>query len=671
MKDANGGTEMLQPIEVEGDGSCLFHSVSRALFGQEIFNRVLRSLCVAEMQAHKAWYAQHLYFGSEDTVQEFLDLIRAPTSEAPTTTFVALAHVLRRPVVLLSSLADITPAGSDLWGTGVYLPARLAPEQCCPHPLLIAWGRSSHDHYVPLCRTTDSGKVLELPPQCRPAASFPQRTPELPGASVERYIPVHCWHLNDTRFSDLDPTSLLFPRPAGQQSAFNALYTKLFKKCLTDAKNLLRDVPTSEAEDLLLSPNFVNAAELAAEARPAWLSLAALVQYEAERVAHEVLVNQAMQTGVDALCIDAWVELKAGLPPQLVDSLAVAQLTQCELALRSAAGMYLSKGMLTQGSVLEILEVAAEMTDERNRICASMYLRNVLAGAIASIQADAAARAQAEADAAAAARAKAEADAKAAAEAREAEFHEVLLTALLNAQHRQPRWASSALARCAHIAHYALFPWHGCISCDALAPHSRSMQAAVAQMAQTQWAPADLAPCGLPATASAPARLLPQTEAAQRLGATMSDGPRLGGASLRPFAAGQRLGATKSAPAGDAAARGMQTARAELAQRLRRAPGFQNMPASASDEELIAALVRTVSGRRAAGSRPAVDDDAPRGKRLRLQEPLLEAVPPHEQVYSAAVGGGEDPAAAAAVDAIALAALGEADGDDLLPDAHR
>ena len=192
------------------------------------------------------------------------------------------------------------------------------------------------------------------------------------------------------------------------------------------------------------------------------------------------------------------------------------------------------------------------------------------------------------------------------------------------------------------------------------------MKAAVAQMDQTQWLAADdLAPCGLPATASAPAHLSPQTEPAQRLGATMSDGPR-----LDRLAAGQRpLGATKSEPAvGAAAARRVQAARAELAKSLRRAPCFQGMAASASDGEVLDALVRTVSGRRSGAPRPAADD-APSGKRMRLQEPLLEAVPPHEQVRSGAVGG-DDPDAAAAVDAIARAALGEADGDDM-PDADQ
>ena len=450
---------MLQPIDVEGDGCCLFHSVSRALFGQEIFNRVLRSRCVAEMEAHKAWYVQHLYFGSEDTFLEDIGLIRAPVSEAPTTALVPLAHVLRRPVVLLSSLADITPAGSELWGTGVYVPARLNPEECCPHPLLMAWGRSSHDHYVPLCRTTDSGQVLELPQRCRPEACFPLRTAELPNAYKERYIPVHCWHLNTTRLDELAPNSLLFPRPADQPSAFDALYSTLFNRCLIDARALLNDITAEEAE-MLRSPNFAREAELAAEAKPAWLRLAALVQYEAGRVAHEVLTRREMRTGVDALCIDAWADLKAGLPEQVVASLTVAQLTQCELAIRTTGTIYVSKGLLTESSVLESMEDAKSMAAESYRICFRLDVMKTLAAIVASTQAAAAAQA--------AAQAQAEADAKAAAEAREAEFHEALMTELVNSQHRQPRWAPSALARCAH--HITRFRQPNRISCAAL-PH--------------------------------------------------------------------------------------------------------------------------------------------------------------------------------------------------------
>ena len=451
---------MLQPIDVEGDGSCLFHSVSRALFGLEVFNRVLRSMCVAEMEAHKAWYAQHLYSDSEDTVLEFIGMIREPTSEAPTTALVALAHVLRRPVVLLSSLADMSDRAEAL-GIGVYLPARLDPKECCPHPLLLAWGRASHDHYVPLCRTTDSGQVLELPQQCRPVPNFPRRTKELPGAYVERYIPSHCWHLNTTRLDELEPKSLLFPRPADQLSAFDALYEKLFKKCVTDAKALLRDVSVEEAE-MLLSPSFASEAELAAEAQPAWLKLAALVQYEAGREAHEVLTRREMRTGVDALCIDAWAELMADLPEQLVASLTVAQLTQCELAIRTTGAIYASKGLLTATSVLESMEDADAIAVRCATICFELRREKLLAEILATIQAaDVAAQAEA--------RAKAEAEAEAAAKAREAEFHEALMNALVNSQHRQPRWAPSALARCApitsHVSHQ-----HDCISRAAL-PH--------------------------------------------------------------------------------------------------------------------------------------------------------------------------------------------------------
>ena len=52
----NGGAAgVLSPIKVEGDGSCLFHAVSRALLGTETFYHVLRRKCAEELEANKAW----------------------------------------------------------------------------------------------------------------------------------------------------------------------------------------------------------------------------------------------------------------------------------------------------------------------------------------------------------------------------------------------------------------------------------------------------------------------------------------------------------------------------------------------------------------------------------------------------------------------------------------
>ena len=58
IAECNGGAAgVLSPFQVEGDGSCMFHAVSRALFGVETFYHVLRRKCAEELEANKAWCA--------------------------------------------------------------------------------------------------------------------------------------------------------------------------------------------------------------------------------------------------------------------------------------------------------------------------------------------------------------------------------------------------------------------------------------------------------------------------------------------------------------------------------------------------------------------------------------------------------------------------------------
>lgn len=68
ISECNGGAAgVLSPFKVEGDGSCMFHAVSRALFGSETFYHVLRRKCAEELAANKAWYG-----GLSGAVQSFL-----------------------------------------------------------------------------------------------------------------------------------------------------------------------------------------------------------------------------------------------------------------------------------------------------------------------------------------------------------------------------------------------------------------------------------------------------------------------------------------------------------------------------------------------------------------------------------------------------------------------
>ena len=50
--DANGH-HVFAPLQATGDGNCLIHSVSKAIFGVECWYQVLRNMVVAELLEHK------------------------------------------------------------------------------------------------------------------------------------------------------------------------------------------------------------------------------------------------------------------------------------------------------------------------------------------------------------------------------------------------------------------------------------------------------------------------------------------------------------------------------------------------------------------------------------------------------------------------------------------
>jgi len=73
---ASGGR--LEAVHVDSDGNCLHHAVSRAIFGREVFYAEIRAQVAAELEAHAAWYLQHVYMGSDVDFQA--DLSDARTS---------------------------------------------------------------------------------------------------------------------------------------------------------------------------------------------------------------------------------------------------------------------------------------------------------------------------------------------------------------------------------------------------------------------------------------------------------------------------------------------------------------------------------------------------------------------------------------------------------------
>ena len=346
---------------------------------------------------------------------------RSANEWAATTMLVAVAHVLRRPVALLASLADMAPGRVLASCAAVHLPARLPAAQCCPHPLLLAWGGAAFNHYVPLCRSSELGPGPALPPEVRPAVALPG------GASVEQYIPVGCWRLNDTRSSQLR-AGLLTARQDGDATRFGLemLLDRLFTDSANAAKKLLCGMPPDEAVALLLDPRLM----AAAEADPARLPLAALVQHAATRRLEERLTLQPHAAGLDARCVAAAAMLDAELPPRLANAMAMARLNEEQLQLELRVG---------QSTACGVAFSAAAMQELRSMLATLALERQLYAVAMRTA---ATADAQAAEAAAEAAAAKARAD----------QADKLLLERLLQSSPRQPRWAERALAGCVLLA---------------------------------------------------------------------------------------------------------------------------------------------------------------------------------------------------------------------------
>jgi len=52
------------PLNTTGDGSCLLHATSRAIWGVELFSQLLRIKVAEELEENKSWYADRV--GVED-----------------------------------------------------------------------------------------------------------------------------------------------------------------------------------------------------------------------------------------------------------------------------------------------------------------------------------------------------------------------------------------------------------------------------------------------------------------------------------------------------------------------------------------------------------------------------------------------------------------------------
>eukprot|EP00899_Mesostigma_viride_P011457 jgi/Mesvir1/20311/Mv19904-RA.3 len=136
------------PLRTTGDGSCLLNAISRGIWGVELFSEALRHQLCDELSTHREWYCSHV---SPHDVEEAAQQAACPGAFLSNLHVVAMAHVLRRPVVLFDAETSMSNYGMGLYGTaGVFAPLRLPQKTWWPWPVFISWSSEQHNHFVPL-----------------------------------------------------------------------------------------------------------------------------------------------------------------------------------------------------------------------------------------------------------------------------------------------------------------------------------------------------------------------------------------------------------------------------------------------------------------------------------------------------------------------------------------
>jgi len=136
------------PLNTTGDGSCLLHACSRAIWGVELFSGLLRQKVAEELEENKSWYVERVGEGDWQT-----GVTQAKQRSAYLTTLhiVALSHVIQRPILLYASQQDIDNFGVGFFGVaGVFVPLRLEASVIDSHPVAVSWQSNKHDHFIPL-----------------------------------------------------------------------------------------------------------------------------------------------------------------------------------------------------------------------------------------------------------------------------------------------------------------------------------------------------------------------------------------------------------------------------------------------------------------------------------------------------------------------------------------
>ncbi len=191
---STGRLPSLEPLATSGDGNCLLHAASLYMWGfhdhflilRTALHRVLTTALEKEGIKRRWKYqtqlrndeAGGLTFSEEEWEFEWEEILRIATNkprQLRTTDSLrrysslrvsyesleevhifALAHTLRRPIIIISDRTVKDHQGQDLapiYFGGIYLPLELNPNSCCKSPVVLAFDSS---HFSALVAKQDS-----------------------------------------------------------------------------------------------------------------------------------------------------------------------------------------------------------------------------------------------------------------------------------------------------------------------------------------------------------------------------------------------------------------------------------------------------------------------------------------------------------------------------------
>ena len=233
----------LYPLRTMGDGNCLLHAVSLAMWGIEDSCMLLRRLlyvALVEDEEHgeikKRWHKDRrrlneaqpdfmVHFNTREWEQEWEmvvkaaeDLRRDNTSESPNygdlqyecleeIHIFVLANVLKRPIIVVGDSVIRGITGASLAPNnfrGTYLPLLWKPDECIKTPIVLAY---CNNHFAPLVSFRDSEDLAEN--------ACPLVTSELEPFHVHFLVPHEESVVHRILQSYLHITELTYTRPDG------------------------------------------------------------------------------------------------------------------------------------------------------------------------------------------------------------------------------------------------------------------------------------------------------------------------------------------------------------------------------------------------------------------------------------------------------------------------